>query len=190
MKALLKLSTLTLVASLAACQHTAPTQHPGAVDPVPPVVQGHAPVAALTAAPVAGQTQQQQLQQQQQSAPVITVHLAQENPEESLVAVDVGGASLYALPQPVLTQADMGRVSPVTAQDQQTFILLEMNQHGIPKLQNVTAQAQGHYLLLSVQGQLVSVAQIGEPIADGRLLVGTQNPQHTQEIIRMMQSGQ
>ena len=89
-------------------------------------------------------------------------------------------------PQPVLTQNDMGRVTPVTV-DQGSYILLEMNEQGIPKLRSITEQAGGHYLLLSVQGQLVSVAQIGETISDGRLLVSTQNPQHTQAIIRMMQ---
>lgn len=124
---------------------------------------------------------------QKQSAAVITLHLAQEKPEASLVAVDVGGASLYALPQPVITQADIARVTPVTGKDQRTFILLEMNTRGMPKLQSVTQQARGHYLLLSVQGQLVNVARIGETINDGRLMVGTQNDQHTRAIIKMMQ---
>jgi hypothetical protein len=64
-----------------------------------------------------------------------------------------------------------------------------MNQNGISKLRSVTAQARGHYLLLSVQGQLVSVARISETISDGRLLIGTQNAQHTQAIIKLMQGG-
>lgn len=178
MKTLLKLSALGLVASLAACQHTAPNQIPEPVDPIPPAL-GRSGAPAMTAAPAPARSPSQ-------STTVITLHLAQEQAESPLVAVDVGGKSLYALPQPVLTQADIHRVSPVTARDQRTFLLLEMNQNGMPKLQNVTAQAQGHYLLLSVQGQLVSMARIGETIADGRLLVGTQNAQHTQAIIRMM----
>ena len=120
-------------------------------------------------------------------APVITLHLAQERAEQPLVAVDAGGKPLYALPQPVLTQADMARVSPVITKDQRSFILLEMNQNGIPKLQSVSAQARGHYLLLSVQGQLVTVSQISETIADGRLMLNTQSPEHTQAIIKLMQ---
>lgn len=180
MKILLKLMALLCVASLAACQTTAPSRQPQPVDPAPPTVSGQdAPTQA--AAPVAAQ-------QQPQAATVITLHLAQEQQEPSLVAVDAGGNTpLYALPQPVLTQADMGRVSPLTAEDQRTFILLEMNAQGIPKLRTITEQAVGHYLLLSVQGQLVSVAQIAEPIVDGRLLVGTQNAQHTQAIINLLQ---
>lgn len=130
-----------------------------------------------------------QAQARQQAATVITLHLAQEKAEAPLLEVDVGGASLYALPRPILTQADIGRVSPVVTQGEGDFILLEMNQHGIPKLHRITEQAQGHYLLLSVQGQLVSVARIGQTIKDGRLLVGTQNPQHSQAIIKMMRGG-
>lgn len=175
MKTLLKVMALALAIGLAGCEHTGPSQQPEPVDPVPPVVRGqNAPAQAPVAAP------------QQQAPVVITLHLAQEKAEPSLVEVDAGGTVLHALPQPVLTQADIGRVSPVTA-NQGTFLLLEMNEKGIPKLRSITEQAQGHFLLLSVQGQLVSVAQIGEPIADGRLLVSTQNAEHTQAIIRMMQ---
>lgn len=184
MKILLRLTVLALAAGLVGCQHTAPNQRPAPVDPLPPVVQGQS--APATSAPATSA----RAPSQPQSAPVITLHLAQKAKEAQLVEVDVGGASLYALPQPVLSQSDIARVSPVTTQDKRTFILLEMNQHGIPKLHNVTTQAQGHYLLLSVQGQLASVAQIGKPIADGRLMVSTQSPEHTQAIIRMMQGKQ
>ncbi len=182
MKILLKLAILALSAGLAACQQTAPRRVPEPVDPAPPVIQSsNVPAAPTASAATASRTQ---------SPTVITLHLAQEKAEAPLVAVDVGGTSLYALPQPVLTQADLLRVTPVTAQGQRTFILLEMNQSGLSKLRSVTAQAQGHYLLLSVQGQLAGVARISETISDGRLLIGTQNAQHTQAILKLMQGGQ
>src|SRR5690606_19208009 len=100
---------------------------------VPPVMSSRdAQPAAVAPAPAA----------RQQSGAVITVHLAQQRQEPSLIPVDVGeGASLYALPQSVLTQSDMARVSPVTAPDKKTFLMLEMNQQGIAKLRNVTEQA-------------------------------------------------
>lgn len=182
MKVLFKLMALAGVVGLAACQTTAPSRQMQQADPVPPAVSAAntSSAASASAAP----------QQQAQNTTVITLHLAQEQQEPTLVAVDAGGnAPLYALPQPVLTQADMGRISPVNTQ-QGSFILLEMNQHGIPKLQSITEQASGHYLLLSVQGQLVSVARIGEVIRDGRLLISAQNPQHSQAIIRLMQGQQ
>lgn len=182
MKVLYKLSAMALTAVLAACQHTAPNQQPDPVDPPPPAVRSQsAPASSAGTTATAPNVQQQ-------SATIITLHLAQQRQEPGLVEIDAGGSTpLYALPQPVLTQADMARVSPVTAQDQRSFILLEMNQQGIPKLRSITEQARGHYLLLSVQGQLVSVAQIGEVISDGRLLVNTQTPAHTQAVIRLMQ---
>ena len=205
MNIFLKLTAVVFTASLAACQHTAPYQAPPQpVDPVPPSVGSQqAPRMQPQQAqqPVQQQRPQQTRQQQRpqsqaqqqaqgQSAPVITLHLAQARQEPSLVEVDAGGpAPLYALPQPVLTQADIGRVSPVNTPNG-TFLLLEMNARGIPKLDNITQQARGHYLLLSVQGQLASVAQIGEIIKDGRLLVPTQGPEHTQAIIRLMQGRQ
>jgi len=159
---------------------SASTRAPGAATTQPGAASaGSARSATSAAAPA--------VTAQKQSAAVITLHLAQEKPEAPLVAVDVGGASLYALPQPIITQADIARVTPVTGKDQRTFILLEMNTRGIHKLQSVTQQARGHYLLLSVQGQLVNVARISETINDGRLMVGTQNEQHTRAIIKMMQ---
>ena len=95
---------------------------------------------------------------------------------------------MYALPRPVLIHSDIGRVSPVDT-PQGSFVLLEMNERGIPKLHSITQQARGHYLLLSVQGQLVSVARIGETIRDGRLLVPTQSLQHSRAIVRAMRGG-
>ena len=183
MKLLLKLTGLALTATLAACQTTSPSLQPvpAPVDPVPPAA-GSKNVRPATANASAAASRQPQ------SSPVITLHLAQQREEPSLIPVNVGGdAPLYALPQPVLTHTDMARVSPVTAQDQRTFLMLEMNQQGMQRLREITEQARGHFLLLSVQGQLVSMVRIGEVISDGRLLVGTQGPAHTQAIIRLLQ---
>lgn len=164
---------------LTGCQHTTPIQERIPLeDPVPPSVTGAAvtpPVATMTNA-----------SNQQQARAVITIHLAQVQAEPELMQINVDGNPLYALPQPILTQADMVRVSPVNTPNQGSFLLLEMNEAGNNKLRNVTSQAQGHYFLLSVQGQLVSMAQIGEPISDGRLLMSTQNPQQTQVILNLM----
>src|SRR5690606_35504094 len=99
-----------------------PSQYPASVDPAPPAVSRQAtPPAAAAPAAVS----------RQQSGAIITVHLAQQRQEPALIPVDVGnGASLYALPKPVLTQGDMARVSPITAPDQKTFLMLQMNQQG------------------------------------------------------------
>lgn len=179
MKFPFKLTALAFTSVLGACQTTAPTHVPPPVDPIPPTVGSEMRGAPATAPAIAPRPR---------SSAVITLHLAQQQEEPTLIAVDAGGAApLYALPRPVLTQGDMARVSPVTTQDQKSHLLVEMNQQGTQKLRSITEQAKGHFLLLSVQGQLVSVARIGEAISDGRLFISTQNPQHTQAIIRLMQ---
>ena len=185
MNTLIKLVPIVFVSiGLAACQHVAPNQAPPlTADPTPPSLRSQN--ASTNQATVARSTPQQQTQAN--TTTVITLHLAQKKQEPSLVKVDMGGsAPMYALPRPVLTQADIARISPVNTSTG-SFLLLEMNVQGIPKLESITQQARGNYLLLSVQGNLVSVAQIGQIIKDGRLLVPTQSPQHTQAIIRLMQ---
>lgn len=170
-----------LAVLLAGCQHTTPVHERIPLEePLPPTITG----TAVPQQPVA--TAAVNTSHQQRANAVITIHLAQAQAEPKLMQVDVGGDPLYALPQPVLTQAHIRRVSPVNTTNQGSFLLLEMNEAGSHKLRNVTAQAQGYYFLLSVQGQLVSLAQIDATIADGGLLMSTQNPQQTQAILNLM----
>lgn len=168
---------------LAACQTTTPpNQRMNVDDVVPPPPSQNQGAQQQQGRPA----QQGQQAQQQQAQSVITIHLAQEQADDQLVAVDVGDGNLYALPQPVLVQSDMQQVTPVTAENGSTFLLIEMTDEGRQKLAAVSERAQGHYLLLSVQGQLVSLAQIGQPLEDGQLLMGTQSQQHTNVILDMM----
>lgn len=167
---------------LAACQTTTPPDQRMNVDDVAPPPPSHNQGAQQQQ----GQPAQQGQQAQQQAQSVITIHLAQEQADDQLVAVNIGDGNLYALPQPVLVQSDMQQVTPVTAEDGNTFLLLEMTDEGRQKLAAVSERAQGHFLLLSVQGQLVSLAQIGQPLQDGQLLMGTQSQQHTEAILDMM----
>ena len=173
-----KLATaLGMSVLLAACQTTTPPNERLNVDEIerPTLTQNQA-----------AQGGQNNAQQQQRAQSVITVHLAQQQPDEQLIPVQIGEGQLYALPQPILIQTDMQQVTPVTAENGDTFLLFEMNNEGSQKLATVTERAQGHFLLLSVQGQLVSMAQIGQPISDGNLLMGTQGQQHTEAILEMM----
>lgn len=126
---------------------------------------------------------------QPQSTPVIQLYLAQELDEPALVTIDIGGVVLHALPQPVLTEDDVRSVAPAATQDERTFLLLDMNKKGTARLHNITKQAQGHYLLLSVRGQLVAVNQISTTITDGRLLIGTQNSESSLAILKLIKNG-
>lgn len=128
-----------------------------------------------------------QQRQAQAEQTVITVHLAQKNSEPTLVTVDLGGNNkLYALSQPILTQADMRQVTPVTAENGSTYIMFDMTPEGRAKLANISSQALGHFFLISAKGQLISVAQIGEPMTDGKLLISTNGSEHTRQVLQLL----
>lgn len=167
-------------------------QQPGAIRPVPAPVEAPPPrVSPAEAAPAASRAARVAADSagRLRSAAVITLHLAQERSEPSLMPVDVGGPHpLYALPQPMLTQVDIDRVAAVTQRGGRTFLLLEMTPRGSERLRDISRQAAGNYLLLSVQGQLVAVSRIAASIEDGRLLIATRGPQHTRAILQLMEN--
>lgn len=172
------------VALLVGCQQHATTSAAGANIAQPPAAV-NAPRPPVSARQYSQQRQAQEAQSQQQT--VITVHLAQEQAEPSLIAIELDeNQALYALPQPVLTQADMKEVTPVTARDGSTFIMFDLTPQGSAKLANVSTQARGHYFLISAKGQLFSVAQISEPMTDGQLLISTAGAEHTQQILELL----
>lgn len=176
-----KLAGLALGLMLVAgCQNQGMTQASAGANATKP-----AP-AQVQRPPVSAQQSASQRQAQAEQT-VITVHLAQEKSEPSLIPVELGdNETLYALPQPVLTQADMLQVTPVTAQSGQTFIMFDLTPQGRAKLSNVSTQAKGHFFLTSAKGQLISVAQISEPMTDGKLLISTNGAEHTQQIFQLL----
>lgn len=168
----LKLTGVALaVMLLASCQQPLSAQNKATADTTHSAAQTSRPARPAEPAP----------------ATVITVHLAQERSEPSLVAVELGeNQQLYALPQPVLTQADMKQVTPVTNQKGNTFIVFELTPNGQTKLANVSKQAKGHYFLISAKGQLIDVAQIDEPLTTGELVIATNNEQHSRQILQLL----
>lgn len=177
----LKVASLALGLMLVAgCQHQGATQADAGA-------QATKPAAAQAQRPSVSAQQSAPQRQAQAEQTVITVHLAQQQSESSLLAVDLDGANkLYALPQPILTQADMQQVTPVTAADGSTYIMFEMTPQGRVKLADVSRQAQGHFFLISAKGQLISVAQIAEPMTDGKLLISTNGAGHTQQVLQLL----
>lgn len=161
---------------IAGCQQQATVPTSGATNTVKP--------APVSAPPRSASTQQRPVQAEQT---IITVHLAQQKSEPSLLEVELGaGEALYALPQPILVQGDIREITPVTAQDGSTFIMFEMTPQGRVKLADISTQALGHFFLISAKGQLISVAQIGEPMTDGKLLISTNGSEHTRQVLQLL----
>ena len=118
---------------------------------------------------------------------VIAVYLAQQNPNPAFIAVDLGeGKSLYALPKPVLTQADMQSVQSATTEQGQSFMVFELSEQGSKKLAEVSSQAIDHFFLFSAKGQLVGVSRINEPMSAGKLIMATENEEHSQQVLQLL----
>lgn len=93
---------------------------------------------------------------------------------------------MYALPQPALLRSDVQQLTPLTTDDGRSYLLLQLNEQGRQKLATISNRARGHYMLLTVQGQLVSITQITQPIQDGRLLMGTRSAEQSAVIIQAL----
>ncbi len=117
----------------------------------------------------------------------ITVHLAQLKAGPELSTVDLGeGKKLYALPQPVLSLEDMEGVTPFTAKDGKTFLIFDLTEQGAAKLSAITTKAKGHFFLFGAGGQMIGISQISEPMTDGKLVMATENEEHTEKVMQLL----
>ena len=125
--------------------------------------------------------------EQQAEDAMITVHLAQLQHGPELLTVDLGDdKKLYALPLPVLNRGDMEGVEAFGTKDGKTFIVFTMTEQGRTKLAELTAKAQGHFFLFGAQGQMIGISQINEPMADGKLVMPTQDKEHTVQVMQLL----
>jgi len=156
---------------------------------------GSAPPAAQqssTAQQPAQQATQQSAQQPRQQAanattPNITFHLAQVRPANGLAQVQLNqNTRLYAVPQPVLTQADLRQIVPMQNKNGQVFLRFDFNQQGAAKLAKVTREAQGNYLIISAQGKLISVPKISATYDGGSFPLPVASVDEAQAISRLI----
>ena len=141
---------------------------------------------AETAVSTSSERTQTSSEQQAEDA-MITVHLAQLQNGPELLTVDLGDdKKLYALPLPVLNRGDMEGVEAFATKDGKTFIVFDMTEQGRTKLAELTAKAKGHFFLFGAQGQMIGISQINEPIADGKLVMPTQDKEHTVQVMELL----
>src|SRR5690606_18601048 len=121
----------------------------------------------------------------------VTFHLAQRQAGEGLTQIQVNqNTSLYALRQPVFTQADLQQIVPVQTKDGQTFLRFDFNPQGAAKLAKVAQQAKGNYFLVSVRGRLVGVPQIAPTYEGGRFPLRVNNAADAQAILQRLRQPQ
>ena len=165
-------------------------QQPVQQQPQQQQVQQAAPQQQAVQQQPSQQPQQQQSPQQPQAAnstPVVAMYMAQTNPANGLVRIQLHQTtSVYALARPVFTEADMQQIVPVQGQNGQVFLRFDFNPQGAAKLAQVTRQAVGNYLLVSVRGRFVAVPRIGSPYTDGKLPIPVKNADEARSVVQLL----
>lgn len=80
----------------------------------------------------------------------------------------------------------MEGVEAFATKDGKTFIVFDMTEQGRTKLAELTAKAKGHFFLFGAQGQMIGIARINEPMADGKLVMPTQDKEHTVQVMQLL----
>lgn len=169
MRSVLHGMILAGLAALAGCQQMGPQRGANAADP----------------------SQQQAAQPRAATANAITFHLAQRQAGQGLAQVQVNeNTRLYALPQPVLTQADMQRLTQLQGNNGQAVLRFEFNDQGAARLTNIAKQSKDSYFLVSVQGRLVGVPRVQSTYEGGRLDLRVENVAQAQAILQSLRQPQ
>lgn len=144
---------------------------------------------ATPPAPPAVTNQQAAGAQQQQGAPV-TFLLAQKQQAKGMSELKLKDASLWYAPQPVLTRADLARVTPLKTQNGQGAVRFDFSPEGAQKLAAITGQNKGRFLAIVVGNQLVSVPEIDAQLKDGVLGFPTASEAQAQAIVNAIRGDQ
>ncbi|CAK7072023.1 SecDF P1 head subdomain-containing protein [Kerstersia gyiorum] len=168
--------------SLAACQNTVPRQP-----------ESESQAAQQAQQQGQEQTQQAQLTQQQaaaNTAPAIRFFLAQPQPADDLVQIQLNPeTSVYALPQPVFTQADLQQIVPLQSQQGQVFLRFDFNEQGAQKLESISRQAAGNYLVLTINDQIVAVPQVASSYERPAVHVPMRSAEDAQAVVELLRQG-
>lgn len=161
--------------SLAACQ-------------VPPKrTDTEATKQAAAAQPAGAQQSPSQQHAASSAVPSITFHLAQAQKAKGLAHIQLSPkASLYVLPQPVFTQADLQQIVPIKNKNGQVYLRFDFTQQGAAKLAQVSRQSVGRYLIISAHGKLVAIPQITAAYEDGKLPVPVNSVEEARAKVQLL----
>lgn len=125
-------------------------------------------------APAAPQTAQQ---------PRVDFHLAQGTQGKGLKELKLPNGTIWYLPEPVLTRADLSNVQSEHTSKGQAFVRFTFNKQGAGKLANITNRYKGRLLVLTVNGSLARIMQIAGPVNNGVLDVGYPSQQQADTLV-------
>ncbi len=115
---------------------------------------------------------------QPQPAPAVDFRLVQAQPGPQLQPIRVRGQVLHMQSAPVLTRADLARVTPMKTKEGAAFLRLQFTSEGAGKLGEITRRNVGNWLLFTVNNQFVELPRIGGPVANGVIDIGMGSEQN------------
>ncbi|MGB6102994.1 MAG: hypothetical protein WBF88_03955 [Pusillimonas sp.] len=184
-------SVLLAAALLAGCQHTAPSQQmaqaqsrasqPAMAEQAPRQAGASQQIPSQSATPRQGSTQQNAIQRAS-----VDFRLAQTDAASGLTELKLPDRSVWFLPQPVLTRADLASVEPRRTQQGQSYVRFGFSQDGAQKLAAVSQRYPGKLLLLTLNNTLIAVPQIQAALSNGILDVGFSSDQQAMDVVRQI----
>lgn len=154
------------------------------------VAQNQQPAQGQSAPNQAAHNQQQSAQGQQARQQVTSVdfRLAQTSPVEGLSEMKFPDGSIWYLPTPVLSRADLAKVEPRRSAENNAYVRFSFNEVGTKKLAMITERYQGNILVLTLNNSLESLVPIQGHITSGILDVGVQNDEQALSMVRSISS--
>lgn len=145
--------------------------------------QALAAEAAASSAPAASAQQNTAGQAAQQQVSV-DFRLAQTQQDKGLSQLKFkDGTSVWYLPQPVLSRADLANAEPRRTKQGQAFVRFTFTQPGAKKLASLTQRYPGKFLILTLGNSLQAVYQIRQPSTNGILDIGVDTDQHAVDMV-------
>jgi len=158
--------TILAAVALAGCEHTAPRQQYAA-----------ATTQAAQPEPASQGANSQQLAS-------VDFRLAQTQAAPGLSELKLSDGSLWLLPQPVLTRADLASVEPRKTEQGQAYVRFGFSQAGAQKLAALSQRNPGKLLVLTLNNSLVAAPRIEGTITNGVLDVGFASEQQALNVAR------
>jgi preprotein translocase subunit SecD len=136
-----------------------------------PAQQAATPAAAQAATQAAPAAARQAPPQRDAQQPSVEFRLAQPERAPDLSELRMANATLWVVPQPLFTRADLSTITSVRANDGKPYVRFTFTEPGARKLALATQRFPGKILVLTVAGNLVATPRIGGPMNGGVLFV-------------------
>lgn len=101
----------------------------------------------------------------------VDFRLAQGESDENLSKLELpnDAGTVWYIPQPILTRENINNAEPRRTKDDQAFVRFTFSADGAKQLADVSQRFPGKLLVLTIDGTLIRILRIDQPITNGIL---------------------